>query len=299
MPIVKAKPTSPGRRFVIRVATPGLHKGKPWGPLTKKKKRTGGRNNKGRITVRHRERRAQADLAQRRLPPRQGRDPRAGGAPGVRPQPFRPPVAGAVRGRRAPLRHRPPWGGDRSEAALGSERAHPGRKLPAASQHSGRTTVHCIELKPGSGAQLARSAGASVQIVAREGSSRACGCGPGDPPGSDRLPGGHRGGGQRGARPAFVRQGGRKTLARDSADRAGGGHEPGRPSPRCGWRGPILGGRHPVTPSGQPTKGHRTRRNKRSDKMIVRRRGRAASPEGHGRNRCHARSGRGRLSTTT
>jgi len=54
MPLVKAKPTSPGRRFAIRVVTPGLHKGKPWGPLTEKKKRTGGRNNKGRITVRHR-----------------------------------------------------------------------------------------------------------------------------------------------------------------------------------------------------------------------------------------------------
>ena len=54
MPLVKAKPTSPGRRFAVRVVTPGLHKGKPWGPLTEKKKRTGGRNNKGRITVRHR-----------------------------------------------------------------------------------------------------------------------------------------------------------------------------------------------------------------------------------------------------
>ena len=54
MPVVKAKPTSPGRRFVVQVKTPELHKGAPYAPLLEKKSKSGGRNNKGRITTRHR-----------------------------------------------------------------------------------------------------------------------------------------------------------------------------------------------------------------------------------------------------
>ena len=53
MPVVKSKPTSPGRRFVVRVVNPDLHKGAPYQPLLAKKSKTGGRNNAGRITTRH------------------------------------------------------------------------------------------------------------------------------------------------------------------------------------------------------------------------------------------------------
>ena len=53
MAIVKSKPTSPGRRFVVKVAEAGLHKGAPYGPLLEKKSKSGGRNNAGRITTRH------------------------------------------------------------------------------------------------------------------------------------------------------------------------------------------------------------------------------------------------------
>ncbi|MGD8207679.1 MAG: 50S ribosomal protein L2, partial [Thiohalocapsa sp.] len=53
MAIVKAKPTSPGRRFVVRIVTPELHSGEPYEPLLAKKARSGGRNNQGRITTRH------------------------------------------------------------------------------------------------------------------------------------------------------------------------------------------------------------------------------------------------------
>jgi large subunit ribosomal protein L2 len=53
MAIVKSKPTSPGRRFVVKVVNPDLHKGKPHAPLLEVKRKTGGRNNKGRISVRH------------------------------------------------------------------------------------------------------------------------------------------------------------------------------------------------------------------------------------------------------
>ena len=54
MPLIKAKPTSPGRRFVVQVSTPGLHKGEPHAPLLASKSSTGGRNNHGRITTLHR-----------------------------------------------------------------------------------------------------------------------------------------------------------------------------------------------------------------------------------------------------
>ena len=54
MAIVKMKPTSPGRRFVVKVVTPDLHKGEPYAPLLEKKSKSGGRNNNGRITTRHR-----------------------------------------------------------------------------------------------------------------------------------------------------------------------------------------------------------------------------------------------------
>jgi len=53
MAIVKAKPTSPGRRFVVEIVNPDLHKGAPFAGLLEKKSRTGGRNNQGRITTRH------------------------------------------------------------------------------------------------------------------------------------------------------------------------------------------------------------------------------------------------------
>ncbi len=54
MPLIKSKPTYAGRRFVVRVKTPDLHKGAPYEPLLEKKSSTGGRNNNGRITTRHR-----------------------------------------------------------------------------------------------------------------------------------------------------------------------------------------------------------------------------------------------------
>ena len=54
MPVVKTKPTSPGRRFVVKVVDPTLHKGSPYKPLLEKQKQTGGRNSAGRITTRHR-----------------------------------------------------------------------------------------------------------------------------------------------------------------------------------------------------------------------------------------------------
>ena len=53
MPVIKSKPTSPGRRFVIQVKNPDLKKGKPYKPLLEKKNKSGGRNNNGRITTRH------------------------------------------------------------------------------------------------------------------------------------------------------------------------------------------------------------------------------------------------------
>jgi len=142
----------------------------------------------------------------------------------------------------------------------------PLRNIPVGS------TVHCVELKPGTGARLVRSAGASAQVVAREGRfvslrlrsgeirrvSIECRAVIGEVGNSEH---GLRSLGKagakrwRGIRPTV------RGVAMNPVDHPHGGGE-----------GRTSGGRHPVTPSGQPTKGHKTRRNKRSDKMIVRRR---------------------------
>ena len=274
MPIVKAKPTSPGRRFVVRVVTPGLHKGKPWGPLTAKKKRSSGRNNKGRITVRRRgggHKRALRNVDFRRdkdgIPARVERleyDPNRSAhlllvlyADGERRYVIAPRgvEVGSIllSGASAPIR--------------------PGSCLPLRNIPVG-ATVHCVELKPGAGAQLARSAGASVQIVAREGKFASLRLRSGE---IRRVPIDCR---------AVVGEVGNAEHGLRSLGKAGAKRWRGvRPTvrgvamnpvdhPHGGGEGRSSGGRHPVTPSGQPTKGHRTRHNKRSDKMIVRRRGR-------------------------
>ena len=254
MPLVKSKPTSPGRRFAVRVVTPGLHKGKPWGPLTEKKKRTGGRNNKGRITVRHRgggHKRSLRIVDFRRdkdgVPARVERleyDPNRSAhlllllyADGERRYVIAPRgvEAGArlLSGADAPIR--------------------PGNCLPLRNVPVG-STVHCVELKPGAGARIARSAGASAQVVAREGRFVSLRLRSGEirrvP---HRLSGGHRGGRELGARAAVARQGGGEALARGPADGARGGDEPGGPSPRRRrrphLRGPSSG--HPVRPAHQ------------------------------------------------
>jgi len=272
MAIVKQKPTSPGRRFMVKVTTPELHKGAPYGPLLEKQTRTGGRNNMGLSSTRHRggghkQHYRIIDFKRNKdnVPARVERleyDPNRSAhialllyADGERRYIIAPRgvQAGAtvISGPTAPIK-------------VGN--ALPLRSIPVGS------TVHCVEMKPGKGAQLARSAGSSAQLVAREGHYATL-----------RL----RSGEVRKVLSeckATVGEVGNESHNLRSLGKAGAKRWRGvRPTvrgvamnpvdhPHGGGEGRTSGGRHPVTPWGVPTKGHKTRRNKRTDKMIIRRR---------------------------
>src|SRR5258708_3655663 len=170
MPLVKVKPTSPGRRALVKVVTPELHKGEPHWPLLSRQSKTNGRNNYGRITVRHKgggHKRQHREVDCRRnkdaIPATVERlecDPNRSAhlalllyADGERRYVIAPkgvPVGTQLlSGPEAPIK--------------------PGNTLPLRNIPVG-TIVHCVEMLPGKGAQLARSAGAGVQVLAREGS---------------------------------------------------------------------------------------------------------------------------------
>jgi large subunit ribosomal protein L2 len=147
----------------------------------------------------------------------------------------------------------------------------PGNCLPIRNIPTG-TVIHNIELKPGKGGQIARSAGASAQLLAREGREAQVRMGSGE---VRRVSVDCR---------AVVGEVGNSDHANQFMGKAGGNRWRGRrpkvrgvsmnpvDHPHGGGEGHTAGGRHPVTPWGQPTKGHRTRNNKRTDKLIVRRR---------------------------
>ena len=169
MALDKTKPTSAGRRFVVRVKTPGLHKGKPVDSLVAKKSKSGGRNNAGRITTRHRggghkQRYRVVDF-------RRNKDGVPGRVERIEYDPNRSAHIALVLFADGERRYIIAPKGLQAGAAVmsGSDSPiKPGNCLPLRNIPVG-TQVHCIELKPGKGAQLARSAGASAQIAAREG----------------------------------------------------------------------------------------------------------------------------------
>ncbi|MFO1430956.1 MAG: 50S ribosomal protein L2 [Candidatus Competibacteraceae bacterium] len=272
MAVVKQKPTSPGRRFVVKVVTPELHKGGPYKPLLQKKTKKGGRNNTGRITTRHqggghKQHYRLIDFKRDKdnIPARVERleyDPNRSAhialllyADGERRYIIAPRgiAAGAtlLSGTAAPIK---------------AGNALPLRNIPLGSQ------LHCVEMKPGKGAQLARSAGVSVQLLAREGQYATL-----------RL----RSGEVRKVHvdcKATIGEVGNEEHSLRSLGKAGAKRWRGiRPTvrgvamnpvdhPHGGGEGRTSGGRHPVSPWGVPTKGHKTRSNKRTGKMIVRRR---------------------------
>lgn len=272
MAIVKAKPTSPGRRFVVKVVNPDLHKGKPHAPLLEKKSRNGGRNNDGRITTRHvggghKQHYRLIDFKRNKdnitgTVERLEYDPNRSAhialicyTDGERRYIIAPRNLNAgdtiVSGERAPIR-------------VGN--ALPMRNIPVGS------TVHNIELKPGKGAQIARSAGAYAQIVAREGKYVTL-----------RLRSGETRKVLSEGRATIGQVGNSEHMLR-SLGKAGAMRWRGvRPTvrgvamnpvdhPHGGGEGRTSGGRHPVSPWGTPTKGKKTRSNKRTDSLIVRRR---------------------------
>jgi len=272
MAIVKTKPTSAGRRFVVKVVTGDLHKGEPYGPLLAKKSKSGGRNNQGRITTRHRgggHKRRYRIVDFRRdkdgVPARIERieyDPNRSARLAL--------VLYADGERRYIIAPKGVQVGTEIQSGMDAP-IKPGNALPLRNVPVG-TLVHCIEMSPGKGAQLARSAGSSAQLVAREGEYATL-----------RL----RSGEMRKVRSlcrASIGEVGNSEHSLRSLGKAGAKRWRGvRPTvrgvamnpvdhPHGGGEGRTSGGRHPVSPWGIPTKGYKTRTNKRTDRMIVRRR---------------------------
>jgi len=272
MPIVKCKPTSPGRRFVVKVVNPDLYKGDPYAPLLEKKSKSGGRNNTGRITTRHvggghKQHYRVVDF-------RRNKDGIPATVERIEYDPNRTAfialVCYADGERRYIIAPKNLSAGDKIEsgnaAAIKPGNALPIRNIPLGS------VIHCVELKPGKGAQIARSAGASAQLVARDGAYATlrlrsgemrkvlsdCRATLGEVSNSEHnLRSLGKAGAKRwlGIRPTV------RGVAMNPVDHPMGGGE-----------GRTSGGRHPVSPWGTPTKGYKTRKNKRTDNMIVRRR---------------------------
>jgi len=272
MPLIKAKPTSPGRRFVVQVTTPGLHKGKPHAALLAPKSSSGGRNNAGRITTRHRggghkQRYRVIDFKRDKIgvPAKVERieyDPNRSAHIAL--------LLFADGERRYILAPKGVKEGDEirsgSDAPIKPGNAMPMRNIPVGS------LIHNIEMKLGKGGQIARSAGSSAQLVARTGDHATL-----------RL----RSGEMRKVLAdcvATIGEVGNTEHGLRSLGKAGASRWRGkRPTvrgvamnpvdhPHGGGEGRTSGGRHPVSPWGTPAKGYRTRSNKRTDGMIVRRR---------------------------
>ncbi|GHB33844.1 50S ribosomal protein L2 [Salinicola rhizosphaerae] len=272
MAVVKTKPTSAGRRHLVKVVNGELYKGRPHAALTEKQSKSGGRNNNGRITTRHvggghRQHYRVIDF-------KRTKDGINAVVERVEYDPNRSANIALLKymdgERRYIIAPKGLTTGDVVESGVNASikrgNALPLRNIPVGS------TVHCIELKPGKGAQIARSAGASAQLVAREGNyatlrlrsgemrrvlseCRATLGEVGNSEHSLRQLGKAGAKRWRGVRPTV------RGVAMNPVDHPHGGGE-----------GRTSGGRHPVSPWGIPTKGHKTRKNKRTDKLIVRRR---------------------------
>lgn len=272
MALIKLKPTSPGRRAVVRVVTPELHKGKPYAPLLEKQSKNAGRNNNGRITVRHQG--GGHKQHYRIVDFRRNKDGIVAKVERIEYDPNRSAhialLCYADGERRYIVAPRGVSAG--AELVSGSEAPiKPGNALPLRNIPVG-STIHCVELQPGKGAQIARSAGTSVQLLAREGSYAQL-----------RL----RSGEVRRVHvdcKATIGEVGNEEHQLRSIGKAGAMRWRGvRPTvrgvvmnpidhPHGGGEGKSSGGRNPVTPWGKPTKGAKTRKNKATDKYILRRR---------------------------
>ncbi|ABO92025.1 MULTISPECIES: 50S ribosomal protein L2 [Gammaproteobacteria] len=271
MAIVKCKPTSPGRRHVVKIVNQELYKGKPFAALLDSKSKSGGRNNNGRITTRHiggghKQHYRIVDFKRDKdgIPAKVERleyDPNRTANIAL--------VLYADGERRYILAPKGLKAGDAiasgADAAIKVGNTLPMRNIPVGS------TVHAVEMKPGKGAQLARSAGTFIQILAREGNYvtlrlrsgevrkvlAECRATIGEVGNSEHMlrqlgkAGANR---WRGIRPTV------RGMAMNPVDHPHGGGE-GRNK-----------GMQPVSPWGQKAKGFKTRKNKRTDKYIVRRR---------------------------
>ena len=273
MPLKSFKPVTPSNRYKVWPTYEEITKTKPEKSLTEPLPKSGGRNNQGRITCRHiggghKQHYRKIDFKRTKdgIPAKVERieyDPNRTAHIAL--------LLYADGERRYIIAPKGVQAGDvlhsGSAAPIKAGNCLPVRNIPVGS------VIHAIELKPGKGAQMARSAGASVQLVAREGQYATvrlrsgemrkvpidCRATLGEVSNSEhslRKLGKAGAARWRGVRPTV------RGVAMNPVDHPHGGGE-----------GKTSGGRHPVTPWGVPTKGYKTRKNKRTDGMIVRRRG--------------------------
>jgi len=272
MAILKSKPTSPGRRFVVNVKTENLHKGEPYKPLVTGLKKSGGRNSYGRITTRHQG--GGHKKLYRIIDFKRDKNDIEGKVERIEYDPNRSSHIALVLYKDGERRYIVAprklsvgdsiISGDKTPLSIGNSMSL--LNIPVG------TFVHCIEMRPGKGAQLARSAGASAQLLAKEGnyallrlrsgevrkiliSCRATIGEVGHIEHNLRKLGKAGARRWRGIRPSV------RGVAMNPVDHPHGGGE-----------GKTSGGRDPVSPWGLPTKGFKTRTNRTTDKFIVRRR---------------------------
>jgi large subunit ribosomal protein L2 len=272
MPLVKVKPTSAGRRALVKVVNPNLHKGEPYLPLTEKKIRGSGRNNAGRVTMRHqggghKQRYRIVDF-------KRDKDGIAGRVERLEYDPNRSAHLALVLYADGERRYMIAPKGlvvgaevmSGTDAPIKVGNAKRLRNIPVG------TSIHCIEMVPGKGAQIARSAGTAAQLLAREGDyaqvrlrsgeirrvhveCRATIGEVGNEENNLRQFGKAGAKRWRGVRPTV------RGVVMNPIDHPHGGGEG-----RTGTK------RDPVSPWGTLSKGYRTRKNKRTDSMIVQRR---------------------------
>lgn len=272
MAIKKHRPTSPGRRLMTQVVRTDSSKNEPHKPLVRSLKKNAGRDNRGHIAVRHRG--GGHKRRYRVIDFRRDKLEVPGKVERIEYDPNRSANIALICYSDGERRYiLAPNGLKAGATVVSSAQAdiQPGNCLPMTAIPLG-TTLHNIELRPGKGGQMVRSAGTGAQLVAREGRYALL-----------RMPSGE----MRKVLAvcyATVGQVGNLDHENENLGKAGRNRWKGwRPTvrgvvmnpvdhPHGGGEGRTSGGRHPVTPWGVPTKGKKTRRNPRTDGMIVRRR---------------------------
>ncbi len=271
MTLVKQNPTTPSRRGMVKVVNSELHDGAPHRALVEPVRKTNGRNNHGRITVRHR---GGGHKRQYRIIDfKRNKDDIPAKVERIEYDPNRSSnialLLYADGERRYIISPRGLKVGDTLQSGLSVPIAR-GNTLPLKQIPQG-TIVHCIEMKPGKGGQIARSAGTSAQFLGREGKYALIRMRSGEVRKINldcRATIGEVGNEEHGLR----------KLGKAGAKRWRGIRPTVRgvamnpvDHPHGGGEGRTSGGRDPVSPWGVPTKGYRTRRNRRTGSMIVRR----------------------------
>ncbi len=270
--LIKVKPTSPGRRGLVKVVTPGLHKGKPVTALLDRQSRKAGRNQHGRVTMRHQG--GGHKQHYRLVDFRRNKDGIVAKVERIEYDPNRSAhlalLCYADGERRYIIATKGLTPGTQlisgSEAPIKPGNALPLRNVPVGS------TICCVEMLPGKGAQLARSAGTSVQLLAREGDYAQL-----------RLRSGEIRKVHVNCR-ATLGEVGNEEHSLESIGKAGRVRWRGvRPTvrgvamnpidhPHGGGEGRTAAAQAPVSPWGVMCKGYKTRKIKRTNSMIVRRR---------------------------